>query len=90
MSRFGEKYKHGTGRVRLNNAGSYAAIIMERVSQIHCLWHLSINENIDEAVADDSIRYLIEEVNGACESLKSALEYRDDLNEKAKEHEDQC
>jgi hypothetical protein len=82
---FGAKYKHGTGQVRLREAGQQAAHIFDCVSQIHCLWQLSRNENIDETVADDSIRYLIEEVNQACEGLKRAIEYRDDLNGKAKE-----
>lgn len=76
-----DRSKHGTNQYRLNYAKGLAANILENVNRIEAIWQLSKGKNIsiDEEVADNLIKDLIDDTEMAWVSLKRYLEYRDDL-----------
>lgn len=79
------RYKHGTGQYRLNQAKGLAALILENVNRIEYMWNLSKHNSIDEEIADEEIRGLIDATDMTWKSLESHLKYREDLNLKNRE-----
>lgn len=73
------KAKHGTSQYRLNHAKDYAKSFVEDVQNMELMWQLSMQEHVDETLADGYIKRSIEEIESKWEEFKSYISYREDM-----------
>lgn len=67
------KYKHGLNQYKINHAKSFAQAIVQEVTKIELLFHLSQEGHIDEEKAQNGINNWIDEVENSCKELKLYL-----------------
>lgn len=72
-------HKHGTSQYRLNYAKSHAALLVENTQRIEMMWQLSDQKLVDEEIAENYIKALIDETIRNFEYYKSYIEYREDM-----------
>jgi len=73
------KTKHGLSQYRINHAKDYAKYIIEGVSKIEILFHLSQEGHMDEEIAEKGIKYWGKEIERSTKELLGYIEQRDDM-----------
>jgi formamidopyrimidine-DNA glycosylase len=72
------RYKHGLNQYKINHAKDYAKHIMEEVSKLELLFHLSQEGHIEEEKAENGIKNWLKDIENSTKELLRYLEPRKD------------
>jgi len=73
--------KHGLSQFRLNYAKGYAKDFYEAVCKIEMMYQLSLQNMVDEQMAEAYIKRNIDELDQQWEYFKGYIEQRDDMRQ---------
>ncbi|MFK7678726.1 hypothetical protein ACI3ER_11850 [Bacillus sp. Wb] len=73
------KSKHGINQYRLNYAKGYAQNILEAVTKIEMMYHMSEQNLTDETTAENYISGQIKHLDTQWEYFKGYIEQREDM-----------